>query len=140
MTTLTSPRPTATGSAAALRLLLLVDGVGTAAVGVGALLLARPLAEQVGSPAALRSVGALFLVVGAEMVLARRLDGRRLAAAATAFGVVDLAWAVTTTAALPTLDATGTGTAVVLAVAATCLGMGTAKLALARRAGAWPVC
>lgn len=133
MTTSTAPRPMATGSPAALRTLLLVDGVGTAAVGAAALLLAMPLAEQVGTPAALRAVGVLFLVVGADMLLARRLDGRPLAAAATALGLVDLAWAVGTTAALPALDPTGTGTALVLAVAATCLGMGTGKLRLARR-------
>jgi hypothetical protein len=81
----------------------------------------------------LRGIGVLFLVIGADMLLARRLRGRRLAAAATALGVVDLAWAAGTTAALPALDTTGTSTAVVLAVAATCVGMGTAKLLLARR-------
>lgn len=133
MTTLTAPRPTATGSPAALRALLLVDGVGTTAVGAGALLLAEPLAEHVGSPAVLRAVGVLFLLVGADMLLARRLEGRRLAAAATALGAVDLVWAAATTAALPAVDTTGTGTAVVLAVAGTCLVMGTGKLALARR-------
>jgi uncharacterized membrane protein YhaH (DUF805 family) len=130
MTTLTAPAHTSTGP---LRALLLVDGVGTAAVGAGALLLAEPLADHVGTPGALRAVGVLFLFVAADMLLARRLHGRRLAAAAGALAGVDLAWAVTTTAALPALDTTGAGTAMVLAVAATCVVMGTGKLALVRR-------
>lgn len=134
MTTLTAPA-TSTDRVAPLRALLLVDGVGTAALGAGALLLAEPLADHVGSVGALRAVGVLFLVVAADMLLARRLSGRRLATAATALGAVDLAWAAGTTAALPALDTTSTGTAVVLAVAATCLVLGTAKLALARRLG-----
>ena len=132
-TTLTAPASTSTASPAALRTVLLVDGLGTAAVGAAALLLADPLADHVGSPDVLRGIGVLFIVIGLDMLLARRLRGRGLAAAATALGVVDLTWAAATTAALPVLDTTATGTALVLAVAATCVGMGTAKLLLARR-------
>lgn len=132
MTTLTAPTAPAT-AAPALRALLAVDGVGTALVGVAALVLAEPLSEHLASTGVLRGVGVLFVVIGADMLLARRLQGRRLAVAATALGVLDLTWAAATTAALPLLDATATGTAVVLAVAATCVGMGTGKLVLVRR-------
>lgn len=132
-TTLNAPAGSSTTSPAPLRTVLLVDGVGTAAVGTAALVLAQPLADHVGSTGVLRGIGVLFVVIGLDMLLARRLQGRGLAAAATALGVVDLVWAGATTAALPVLDTTATGTAVVLAVAATCVGMGTAKLVLARR-------
>jgi L-serine deaminase len=47
--------------------------------------------------------------------------------------VLDLVWAALCTSALAVLDTTALGTALVLAVVATCLGMGTATLALARR-------
>ena len=132
-TTLTASTATGTASPDALRGLLLVDGLGAVAVGAAALLLAEPLADHVGSPGVLRGIGVLFLVIGADMLMARRLRGRRLAGAATALGAVDLAWAAGTTAALPALDTTGTGTAVVLGVAAVCVGMGTGKLLLAHR-------
>ena len=132
-TTLDAPASGTTTAAPPLRVLLLVDGLGTAAVGAAALLLAEPLSDHVGSSGVLRGVGVLFLVIGLDMLLARRLRGRGLAGAATALGVVDLVWAAGTTAALPVLDTTATGTAVVLAVAATCVGMGTGKLLLARR-------
>lgn len=136
MTTLTTPLTDSRTDAPvrALRALLAVDGVGTAAVGAAALLLAEPLADHVASPGVLRGIGVLFVLIAGDMLLARRLRGRRLVAAAAALGAVDLAWAAGTTAALPFLYTTATGTAVVLAVAATCVGMGTAKLALARRA------
>jgi hypothetical protein len=67
------------------------------------------------------------------MLLTRRLSGRRLADAATALGALDLVWAAGTTAALPVLSTTATGTALVLAVAAVCVGMGATKLLLARQ-------
>lgn len=116
-----------------LRTLLLVDGVGTIALGAFPLLASGPISDHVGSVAVLRAVGLLFVVVGTDMLLSRRLRGRSLARAGLLLGAVDLLWAAGTTAALPLMDTTSTGTALVLAVAATCLGMGTGKLLLARR-------
>lgn len=134
MTTSTALHTTASsGTASSLRAVLLVDGYGTAAVGVVALALAVPLADHVGTPGALRAVGMFFVVAGLGMVLARRLAGHRLAAVATVYGALDLVWAALCIAALAALDTTALGTALVLAVVATCLGMGAAKLALARR-------
>lgn len=91
-----------------LRAVLLVDGLGTAAVGVAALALAEPLAEHLASTGALQAVGVFFVVGG-------------------------LVWAAVCVTGLALLDTTALGTGIVLAVVATCLSMGTAKLALARR-------
>jgi hypothetical protein len=135
MTALTVPTPvdTAPRTVSGLRILLLVDGLGTALLGVGALAAASPLSDHVGSPAALRVVGVLFLVLGADMLLTRRLSGRRLTAAVTGLAAFDLVWAAGTTAALPLLSTTATGTTLVLGVTAVCVAMGTAKLLLARQ-------
>lgn len=94
---------------------------------------AEPLSDHVGTPGVLRAIGVLFLVIGADMLLARRLQGRRLAAATVALGAADLAFAAACTAALAPVETTPAGTALVLAVAAICVGMGVAKLLLARR-------
>lgn len=118
-----------------LRALLLVDGLGTIAVGAVPLLFAGPISDHVGSVGVLRAVGLLFVVVGADMLLSRRLRGRALAKAGLLLAAVDLLWAAATTATLPLMSATGTGTALVLAVVAICLVMGPAKIALARRVG-----
>jgi low temperature requirement protein LtrA len=135
MTALTAPVPAGNTSQTVghVRSLLLVDGLGTALLGVGALAAASPLSDHVGSPAALRVVGVLFLVLGADMLLTRRLSGRRLTAAVTGLAALDLVWAAGTTAALPLLSTTATGTTLVLGVAAVCVGMGSAKLLLARQ-------
>ena len=124
-----------TTSESRLRTLLLVDGIGTIAVGGVPLLLAGPISDHVGSVGVLRAVGLLFVVVGADMLLSRRLRGRPLAKAALLLAAVDLLWAAGTTATLPLMNATGTGTALVLAVVAICLVMGPAKIVLSRRIG-----
>lgn len=130
-----TPFPAArdTATEGRLRTVLLVDGVGTACVGLTALLAAVPLGDLVATPGWLRAIGVLFVVVGLDMLIARRLRERRLALAATVLGEVDLAWAAGTTVALVALGAAPAGTAIVLGVAATCVLMGTAKLVLARR-------
>lgn len=135
MTTFTAPRTEAEAPARSLRALLALDGAGTAALGVAALVLAAPLADHVGTPDVLRAVGVLFVVLGVDMLLARRLRGRSLAAAAAALALLDLGWAAGTTLALPAIETTAVGTAAVLAVAGVCVVMGTGKLLLARRLG-----
>jgi hypothetical protein len=135
MTAPTTSRPdTAAADAPAdrLRLLLLVDGVGTAALGSALLVAAGAVSAHVGTPVAVRLVGALFVVVGVGMLRARRLRGRRLARAGTVLGEVDLAWAVAGTAAVLAVGASGPGWALTIAVAAVCLVMGAAKLRLSR--------
>jgi hypothetical protein len=133
MTVLSAPAApgTAARSLPRLRLLLRVDGVGTAALGVAALVAARPLAELVASPAVLRGVGVLFLVVGADMLLSSRLSDRRLPAAARLLGAADLGFAAVAVAAVVAGAASGAGVALALAVAAVCVLMGAAKLRLA---------
>jgi hypothetical protein len=136
MTTVTAPSTapaTARSTAAArLRALLLVDGAGTTALGAATLVAADPLADLVGTPTALRVVGALFVLLGAEMLLARRLSGRRLGTAALVLGEADLAFAAVSVGAVLVLGASAGGTALVLAVVAVCVGMGVVKLRLAR--------
>ena len=126
MTVLTATRPVP-----ALRALLLVDGAGTAALGAAALVAAEPLSDHVGSPGVLRAVGVLLLVVGADMLVTRRLSGRRLRQATVALGVADLGFAAACAASLP--STTSTGTALVVGIVAVCVGMGAAKLALSRQ-------
>ena len=128
MTTTAPARTTAP-----LRALLLVDGVGTALLGAVALLAAEPLADEAGTPLALRAVGVLFLLVGAEMLLVRRADDLRLRAGARLLGAADLLFAAAVVGALALTDETGTGRALVLGVAAVCVGMGAAKLRLSAR-------
>lgn len=140
MTTTTAPSTAAPTTAAdpavaeaRLRTVLLVDGAGTTALGVAALLAAAPLSELVASPNWLRAVGVLLVVVGLDMLLAARLRGRRLALAGTVLAEIDFVWAAGTTLALVLLGASAAGAALVLGVAAVTVGMGTAKLVLARR-------
>ena len=133
MTTTTAhptPAAPATDRVGLLRTVLLVDGVGTAALGAAALLAARPLSDAVATPGVLRGVGVLLLVVGVDMLLARRLPAPRLRLAARLLGAGDLVFAAALLATLPLAGATPFGTAVVLATVAVCLGMGAAKLRL----------
>jgi hypothetical protein len=126
---LTSGSPTS-----ALRTVLLVDGAGTAALGVAAVLAATPLAAHLGTPGVLRGAGVLLVVVGVDMLLARRLRGRALQRAARALGAADLLFAAAVVTALAGPGGTTTlGTALAVGVVTTCVGMGSAKLALARR-------
>lgn len=128
MTTTAPARTTAP-----LRALLLVDGAGTALLGVVALLAAEPLADEVGSPLALRVAGVLFLLVGAEMLLVRRAEDQRLRSGARLLGAADLLFAVVAMTALAVMDESATGLALVLTVAAVCVGTGAAKVLLSGR-------
>jgi hypothetical protein len=130
MTSLTASRPAT--AADRLCAVLLVDGVGTVALGAAALAAAGPLSDVVGTPGLLRAVGVLLVLVGADMLLTRRLTGRALSRAAAALGVADMLFALTVTGAVLVLGASAAGTAVVLGVAAVCVAMGTAKLVLSR--------
>lgn len=116
-----------------LRTVLLEDGAVTAAVGVGTVLLAAPLAEELpGSTTVLRALGVLLVVVGADVALAARVRADRLPLAGTVVGELALAWAVGSTAVVLLAGASAPVTAAVLAVAAVSVAFRVTELRLAR--------
>ena len=130
MTAVTTTRST-TSTEDRLRNVLRADAVVTAAAGLLAL---------VGSPSMYgdvpgwlpRTVGAVLLVVAADLVVASRWSGRQLRLAGTVCAEAALAWVAATVAVLALRDVPASGTEVLLLVGAVTLGFGIAELRLVR--------
>jgi predicted acyltransferase len=134
MTALTaSPALTTTDSESRLRNVLREDALVTAAVGVGVVLAATPLADQLpGSTTVMRVLGIALVLVAADIALASRWSGRRLALAGTVVGELALAWAVLSTVVVAIWRPGAAVSAAVLVVAAVTLAFGVTELKLVR--------
>jgi hypothetical protein len=130
MTALTaSPALTTTDSESRLRTVLREDALVTAAVGVGVVLAAAPLAGALpGSTTVMRVLGVALIVVGADIALASRWSGRRLALAGTVVAELALAWAVLSTVVVAIWRPGAAVSAAVLVVAAVTLAFGVTEL------------
>lgn len=138
MTALTTPSTAAISTVATtaeqkLRAVLLEDAAVTAAVGLGVVLAAAPLAEQLpGSTTLMRVLGVALVLVGADIALTSRWSGRRLAIAGTVVGELALAWAVASAIIVALARPDAAVTAAVLAVAAVTAVFGVTELRLVR--------
>ena len=134
----TSPSPTTTmpattTSESRLRTVLREDAAVTAAVSVGVVLAAAPLAEQLpASTTVLRVLGVALVLVAADIALVSRWSGRRLALAGTVVGELALAWALASVAVVALARPAAVVTAAVLAVAAVTAAFGVTELRLVR--------
>jgi hypothetical protein len=120
----------------ALRQLLLVDAVATGGAGITLLLAADPLAEAAGltTSGPLLLIGGFCAVLGVVVAAVGRAGDDTLLRLAPLNGAGDLVWAAASVVAGLGADLSGAGRAVVLLQAAAVLGVGEAKLLLARRA------
>ncbi|MCA1721533.1 MAG: hypothetical protein LC779_10700 [Actinobacteria bacterium] len=129
MTAVTTARSTTTEDR--LRTVLRADAVVTGLVGIFALESSASLYGDV--PGWLpRVVGAVLLLVAADLAVASRWSGQRLRLAGTVVAELALAWVAATTAVLVFRDLPGTGTEVLLVVGAATLAFGVAELRLVR--------
>jgi hypothetical protein len=115
-----------------LRTVLRADAAVTGAVGLLGLL--GPTSTLYGDvPGWLpRVLGAVLLVVAADLVLAARLSGSRLRLAGTVTAELALAWVVATVAVLALVDLPLAGREVLAIVGAATLGFAIAELRLVR--------
>lgn len=138
MTALTTPSTAAISTVATtaeqkLRAVLLEDAAVTAAVGLGVVLAAAPLAEQLpGSTTLMRVLGVALVLVGADIALTSRWSGRRLTIAGTVVGELALAWAVASAIIVALARPDAAVTATVLIVAAVTAVFGVTELRLVR--------
>ena len=129
MTAVTTTRPTTTEDR--LRTVLRADAVVTGLVG---------LLGLVGSPSMYgdvpgwlpRAVGAVLLLVAADLAIVSRWSGRRLRLAGTVCAELALAWVVATVAVLALVDLPASGTEVLLLVGAATLVFAVLELRLVR--------
>ncbi|MCW2606140.1 MAG: hypothetical protein JWO60_833 [Frankiales bacterium] len=129
--TLSTPLAPAPADAPLQRLLRL-DAVATA--GAGLLGLALPTSVFGDVPTLLpRAVGAVLLVVAADLLLASRWSGRRLRLATTVCGELAAAWVVATVVVLAVHDLPASGVEVLGLVGLVTLGFAVAELRAVRR-------
>lgn len=136
MTITSAPASSTTRTGDRLRAVLLEDAAVTAAVGVGVgvVVAAQPLADELpGTATAMRVLGALFVVVAVDVALMARTRGRRLATLATVVGELALGWAAVSIVVALAAGASGAALAAVLGVAVASACFGIAELRLARR-------
>ena len=117
---------------ARLGALLREDALVTGAVGAFALLGPHLYGDDVAAWVP-RAVGAVLLVVAADLGLASRWRGRRLRLATAVCADLALAWVAASVAVLALVDPPAAGTAVVAGVAAVTLAFGVAELRALRR-------
>lgn len=129
--TLSTPtRPLAAD--APLQRLLRLDAGATGVAGLVALL--APTSTWGDVPALLpRAVGAVLLVVAADLLLASRWTGRRLRIAATVCAELALAWVAATVAVLALHDLPLLGVELLVVVGLVTLGFAVAELRALRR-------
>ena len=121
-----------TTAADRLRTVLRADALVTGGVGLLALLgPTSPYGDTAGW--LVRAVGAVLLVVAAELLIASRWDGARLRLAGTVFGELALAWVVATVAVLALVDLPTSGREILAVVGLATLAFGVTELRLARR-------
>jgi hypothetical protein len=120
----------------ALRQLLLADALATGGAGLALLLAADPLAEEAGltTSGPLLLVGGFFAVLAVVVAAVRRAGHHTLLRLVRVNGTGDLVWAAASVVVGLGSDLSGAARAVVLLQAAAVLGVGEAKLVLARRA------
>ena len=134
---MTTTASTTTGSTAPARtsplaVLLREDAVVTGAVGALALLGPDRGGDDVASWVP-RVVGAVLLLVAADLAVASRWTGRRLRLATAVCADLALAWVAASVAVLALVDLPASGTAVVAGVAVVTLGFAVAELRALRR-------
>ncbi len=134
MTTITSSFATSTraGSSTAghrLRTVLTVNAATSLAAGVGGLAATDRLVDWLGlqSPGWTRLVSVGLIVFAVDVALGAR-SPRRLALTALATSVADLAWIVATVVVLATVDLTGAGRFVAVAMAVAVLDFAALQL------------
>ena len=129
--TLSTPaRPLAAD--ALLQRLLRLDAAATGVAGLVALL--APTSTWGDVPGLLpRAVGAVLLVVAADLLLASRWTGRRLRIATTVCAELALAWVAATVAVLALHDLPTVGVELLVAVGLVTLGFAVAELRALRR-------
>lgn len=134
MTALTAPSTVASPTVEhRLRTVLIEDAAATAAVGLGVLLAAAPLAEQLpGSTTLMRVLGVVLVLVGADIAVASRWSGRRLALAGTVVGELALAWALGSAIVVAVARPDAAVTTALLVVAAVTAVFGVVELRLVR--------
>ncbi len=122
-----------TAADAPLAALLREDALVTGAVGALALLGPHLWGDDVAGWVP-RAVGAVLLLVAADLALASRWSGRRLRLATAVCADLALLWVVASVAVLALVDLPASGTAVVAGVAVVTLGFAVAELRALRRA------
>ena len=130
-----APAPSASSSPSSadrrLQRLLRLDAVATA--GAGLLALALPASVFGDVPALLpRAVGAVLLVVAADLALVSRWRGRRLRLATAVTGELAAAWVVATGVVLAVHDLPLAGVEVLVGVGAVTAGFAVAELRAVR--------
>lgn len=127
----TSPTAAALPDESRMQRLLRLDAVATAGAGVLALALPTPVFGDV--PALLpRAVGAVLLVVAADVALASRWSGRRLRLATAVGGGLASAWVVATAVVLAVHDLPFVGALVLVGVGLPTAGFAVAELRAVR--------
>ncbi len=119
-----------------LRQVMVADAVATGVAGIGLLLAADPLADEAGlaTTGPVLAVGGFFAVLALLVGAISRVRDPLLVRLAALNGGADVGWAVASVVVGLTADLSGTGRALVLVQAVAVLGVGEAKLLLARRA------
>lgn len=119
MTTITAPRTTTTPTSAVqrLRTVLRVNAATSFAAGAVGLLAAETLVDELGlqTPGWTRLVSAGLLLFAVDVALGAR-SSRHLATTALLTSVLDLAWVAATAVVLATVDLTGVGRLVAVAM------------------------